>query len=319
MRILPWQRHWMGALSIVEKIESLFQRLAPLHDFYLRDLRSGQEWEFGTKRAYPIGSCFKLALLMAVFETVDAEEMDSIVEIPTARVVAANGLMHMVDSPLHFSFHQLCQLTLTASDATVTDLLIERVGLEQVNTALLRHASASHLACNLAEMVAEFRAVPEAAGCKQRGWDEVGLAAFTDQVAAFGSTNARDLAELALSTWNYEPPPALANHYQRCIHQHQRSMPRTQMFYAPPVAAFTKTGSLGYRFFLNDCGVILDAGSLTPLAVLGYCSAGWQLAQWHADTVCGEIGLSILDLLGIDRPFHPDWSAVSSRMIRSET
>lgn len=288
-------------------IDALFSRHTRRHHFYLRDLRDGREWESGVAGAYPIGSCFKLALLMAVFDALDADEMDRPVEIPPERFVDAGGVIKLIDSAISLTPHQMCQLILTASDATATDVLIERVGLDAVDAVLRRHAPRSHIARNLEDMVRDFRAMPEAATCKQRDWAGPDLEDFTGRVAMMGSTDARDLAALVQATLNYEPKAALRSHYRRCLANLQRLTPRTEIFFGSDFKTFGKTGSLGQRFFSNDCGVILDR-ELVPLAAFAHCSTGWALPQWSVDIVSGYIGLAILELLGLDHSPNGDWT-----------
>lgn len=295
-------------------IEALFSRHTCQHHFYLCDLRDGREWESGVAGAYPIGSCFKLALLMAVFDALDADEMDRPVEISPERFVDAGGVIKLIDSAISLTPHQMCQLILTASDATATDVLIERVGLEAVDAVLRRHAPRSHIARNLEDMVRDFRAMPEAATCKQRDWAGSDLEDFTGRVAMMGSTDARDLAALVQATWSYEPKADLREHYRRCVENLRRIIPRTEMFFGGEVKAFGKTGSLGQRFFVQDCGVILDRESV-PLAAFAHCSTGWAQPQWNVDVICGTIGLAILKLLGVDHSPNSDWTPAGMKVL----
>ena len=297
----------------MEKIESLFQRHTRFHHFYLRDLRSGQEWEFGTRRAYPMGSCFKLALLMVVFDALDAEEMERPIAILPEDHVDAGGVLKLFGGTINLTPLQLCQLILTASDATATDILIKRVGLDAVNAKLQQHAPRSHISRNLADMMRDFRAMPESTTCKQREWRLAELEEFTKRVAALGATDARALADLIFATWNYSSPPELAIQYEQCVQKVARTMARTEMYFAPVLSTFTKTGSLGYRFFVQDAGILIN--QKTPIAVFAHCSVGWQLPQWIVDCICGEIGLLMLDKLDIERPFSPDWTEAGSAML----
>jgi len=269
------------------------------------------------RRRYPIGSCFKLALVMAVFDALDVEEMDRPVTIAPEQHVNAGGVIKLIDSAISLTPHQLCQLVLTASDATATDILIARVGLDAVDRVLRRHAPDSHLACNLADMVGAFRAMPESATCKQRDWTKEALADYVDRVADLGATHARDLAELALATWGYRAPNNLTEQWRRIVRNFARSHPRTEAFYGHPVQALTKTGSLGYRFFVNECGLIFHQNAAEPVAIFGWCAAGSQLPAFVMETIGGEVGLFMLDTLGIERPFSPDWTAAGSAMVHA--
>lgn len=303
----------MPLTSALAQIEALFARHTRQHHFYLRDLRDGREWESGVAGAYPIGSCFKLALLMAVFDALDVDEMDRPVEIPPERFVDAVGVIRLIDSAISLTPHQMCQLILTASDATATDVLIERVGLNAVDAVLRRHAPRSHIARNLEDMVRDFRAMPEAVTCKQRDWAVPELEDFTGRVAAMGSTDARDLAALVQATWNYQPKAGLRDHYRRCLDNRKRLLLRTAMFDAD--AWLTKTGSLGATFFINDSGLLFDTSSKHPIAAFGWCAVGSSLPAFMMETLGGYVGLSILDLLDLDHSPNGDWTPAGMKLL----
>ena len=48
-------------------IAAIFERFTSGYHFYLEDLRSGESVELGERAAWPIGSCFKLAVPLAYF------------------------------------------------------------------------------------------------------------------------------------------------------------------------------------------------------------------------------------------------------------
>lgn len=296
----------------VATIEALFTRHTRQHHFYLHDLRDGREWQSGVAGAYPIGSCFKLALLMAVFDALNAGEMDRPVAISPERFVDAGGVIRLMDSAISLTPHQMCQLILTASDATATDVLIERVGLDAVDAVLRRHAPASHISRNLADMVRDFRAMPEATTCKQREWDAAGLDRFTAQVATMGSTNARDLAALVEATWRYEARAEMRGHYRQCLDNRKRILLRSAMF--GDGHWLVKGGSLGFTFFINDSGLIFDRHADEPIAVFGWCATGGRLPAFMMEAMSGYVGLAILDLLDLDHSPNADWTAEGANL-----
>jgi hypothetical protein len=275
----------------------------------------GQEWEFGTRRPYPIGSCFKVALLMAVFDAMDAEEMDRPLRILPQQHVDAGGVIKLFDSEISLTPHQLCQLILTASDATATDILIERVGLGAVDRILRKQAPDSHIGRNLADMMRDFRAMPESTACKQRDWDDAELSSYADRVAELGATHAHDLASLMAAAWTYQPKPELRDYYRRCLDNRARILTRSGMF--ANGRWLLKGGTIGYTFFINDCGLIFGDDVREPLALFGWCAAGSRLPGFVMETIAGEIGLHMLDALGIERPSSPDWTAAGSAVLNN--
>jgi len=142
---------------------------------------------------------------------------------------------------------------------------------------------------------------------------------FIARTAEMGATNARDLAKLVQAAWVYQPSIGMENLYRRCLSNRKRSIPRTEMYFTAAVPAFTKTGSLGFRFFLQDTGVILEGNGDKLIAAFSHASAGWRLPQYHCDTVLGEVGFLILELLGIERPSSPDRTPFGTTLLLGDT
>ena len=185
-------------------LTQLFTQHTRLWHFWMRDLRNGEVLELGTRRAYPIGSCFKLAVLMAYFEALqEPAELDTPVLIPPERFRVGAGVINVLDSAVTLTWRQMLHLMLAASDGTCTDWLIARLGLPAVNAVLQRYAPDSHLATDLGDMVAAFRKIPGALDCKTRDFSDAELLAFIDATNAMGSTHAEDLAALALAAWRH--------------------------------------------------------------------------------------------------------------------
>ncbi len=85
------------------------------------------------------------------------------------------------------------------------------------------------------------------------------------------------------------------------------------------VRTVTKTGSLGLRHFVQDCGVIADPSSDQPMATFGYCAQGLRLPATVVDSVMGLVGLEILKALGLDAKPNADWTPEGEAMLFPET
>lgn len=299
-----------------DRLSHLFNRHCRQWHFWLRDLRSGEIVELGTRRLYPIGSCFKLAVLMAFFEQLeDPAMLDRPVTIPPERFRIGGGVVNLLDSAVTLTWRQMLHFMLAASDGTCTDWLIAYLGLPAVNAVLKRHAPDSHLALDLGDMVAAFRLIPGALDCKTRDFSEVELQAFIDATNALGATHAEDLASLALGAWRYADEASAGGDYQRCLKVGRFPSPRTKMFIEPALQLFTKTGSIGRTFFMQECGVMLSPTTHAALAHFGYCSVGWRLPSGMVETCGGLIGIEIARMLGLNPQLNTDYTPEGAALL----
>jgi hypothetical protein len=194
------------------RIAAIFERFTTGYHFYLEDLRSGERVELGDPGPWPIGSCFKLAVLVAYFEalidgTLPADSLDTETLIPPDQFSTGAGVLSLLDSPIRLTDRHLLHWMLAASDGTATDVLIAKLGLSRVQATLTRLAPDSTLECNLNDMVARFRMIPGALDCKTRVWSPEDAAQFRRATCDLGRTNAANLAGLALKTFQFSPPP----------------------------------------------------------------------------------------------------------------
>jgi beta-lactamase class A len=299
------------------RIASIFDRFTTGYHFYLEDLRSGEQVELGDPGPWPIGSCFKLAVLVAYFEalidgSVPPDSLDTETVIPPDRFSIGGGVITLLDSPIRLTDRHLLHWMLAASDGTATDVLIAKLGLDRVRQTLVRLAPNSTLGCNLNDMVERFRTIPGALDCKTRLWSPEDALRFRRATCELGETNAVDLAGLALKTFQFIPPPWKIRLLSR------RIWPRTEMFMGPTVRTVTKTGSLGLRHFVQDCGVIADPRSDQPLAIFGYCAQGLRLPATVVDAIMGLVGLEILKALHLDATSNADWTPEWETMLFPE-
>lgn len=296
-------------------ITHLFTRHTGLWHFWLRDQRSGEVLELGTRRAYPIGSCFKLAVLIAYFQALkDRAELDTPVVIPPERFRIGGGVVNFLDSAVTLTWRQMVHFMLAASDGTCTDWLIARLGLPAVNRVLQSHAPQSDLPQDLGDMVAAFRLIPGALDCKLRTFSDDELLTFVDSVCTLGATNAEDLAALALAAWRNPVSKILQADYQRCLAV-RRTLTRSKMFVEPALRYFTKTGSIGNTFFMNEGGLVIDPKSSTEIAQFGYCSAGWRLPSAMVETAGGLIGIEIARALGLNPTLNADYTPEGAALL----
>ena len=274
----------------LEKIKSIFEKYTTSYHFYLRDLVSGKEYELGTKKRYPICSCFKLAVLMAYFDSLkDESELFEEVIIPPEKFSPGGGILNYFTTPVKFTYFQLAQMMMSFSDGTATDVLIEKSQLKFINEKIKSITTDTQLSTNLGTMIKTFQS--ELLGGKENRAENIKNAGNKSTIINY--TNAIDLSKLALFAYKYK-----SNKYFNQILRTSKQLPRTDLFFPENTKFIGKTGSLGFGFFVNDCGVIEHKGN--PIAVVGYTTEGWPFLKELVELKCGVIGVEILRHLGIN-------------------
>jgi len=294
------------------RIAAIFERFTTGFQFYLQDLRSGACVELGEAGPWPIGSCFKLAVLVAYQEaladgTLPPGSLDAENLIGPRDFSSGAGIINLLSSPIRLTDRHLLEWMLAGSDGTATDILIGKVGLNRVQATLARLAPESTLDCNLHGMIERFQRIEGALDCKTRQWTKAAALTFRKSTCRLGQTNARDLAQLAIQTYSVitgtwtGPLPI------------RRVWPRTDMFMGSRTRTFAKTGSLGFRYFTAEAGVILDGDS--AVATFGYCSEGWRLPAFLVESICGLVGLQMAIAMGLDHDVNRDWTPEGAQLL----
>lgn len=278
-------------MNSLAKIKEIFDGHTRRYHFYLRDFRTGHEFEFGTQGKFPICSCFKLAVLMAYFDTIkESSELTEIVEISPENFSPGGGVVNYFTSSVRFSYFQLAQMMITFSDGTATDILVEKAGRKSVNDYLKRYTKNSNIEKNLQEMVAGYNSALGKKLGEHQSRERANEAVFKELMESTDYTNGRDLADLALGTYKYGSDHKFSSQILEIL-KSKRSHVRTSMFLPPEVKFHGKTGSLGFGYYMNDCGVIEAQGEL--VGVFGYTTAGWKFAKDIDEVILGLLGLSL--------------------------
>jgi beta-lactamase class A len=107
--------------------------------FIAIDLTSGEKFAVNENMVFPQGSAIKIAVLMEVYKQVKSEKLKVERRIPvTAKVqVGGSGVLRTLgDGTSELSVRDLCVLMITLSDNTATNMLIDLVGMENINATM---------------------------------------------------------------------------------------------------------------------------------------------------------------------------------------
>lgn len=274
----------------LKDIDRILKKYATSYHFYMRDLVNNKEYELGERKAYPICSCFKLAVLMAFFDSLESEsQLDEEVIIQPEDFSPGGGIINYFSTPVKYTYFQLCQLMMAFSDGTATDILMDRVGIEKVDKVLKKAAPNSNISQNLKSMVIDFQRRFEISELKN-GHAQTKFH-FNDV------TNAKDLNDLIVQSYFFTPKKVSRATYIRCL-DIKKLLPRTALFFNPDIKLIGKTGSIGHTYFANDCGVIVKNNN--PLCSFGIVSFGYREDKDVVELIFGLLGLSILGQIGMN-------------------
>ncbi len=234
---------------------------AGLHGSLLaRHLATGEEIGFDTALSWPLASVVKLPVALVVLDAFDRGDLDPAEPFdvdPAATTRGPTGLS-LFRHPSRIAAEDLVQLSLAVSDNAATDVLLARIGLDDVNDRLAR------LGCHGIVVRHPMRALHGA----HEGVADVGLAlAATGRTPGGGHLlaeldphranvgTARALADLLARVWSDEvaTPAVCARLRQALGHQPTRHRFAVELV-SDDVTLASKTGT--FLDLRHEAGVV---------------------------------------------------------------
>jgi beta-lactamase class A len=123
------------------KVDAEIGRLADASDgvvgYAIVDLTSGDRFERQADQPFPTASTIKLAVLYELLRQVDAKRLtlDEPKPIPERLRVGGSGVLQQLSNPV-LSLRDCAVLMMMASDNTATNVVIDAVGMDAVNTQM---------------------------------------------------------------------------------------------------------------------------------------------------------------------------------------
>lgn len=224
---------------------------------------------------FPAASTIKVYVLQALMERVAAGEMslDSELTVNAVDMVTGSGVLKALTPGRRYPLLDLATLMIVVSDNTATNVLIDALGVEQVNDSVLEHGwRATHLSGKLQVSAAERGSRP-----------------------APSLTSPADLLDYFARLWAGELlPPDLTEACQRIYRQQQYSELGRALGHDPysvevgvaPWRIASKSGSL--RGVRNDAGVFetVDGG---PELVVAVMTKGCPDERFHAENLGARV------------------------------
>jgi beta-lactamase class A len=106
----------------------------------VKHLGTGEEVGFNGDEVFPTASVFKVPVIVGLYRQVEAGRLsfeDKLV-LKDSEKVPGSGILKELSEGLEVTVRDLSQLMMILSDNTATDMLVERVGKDNVNAAMWR-------------------------------------------------------------------------------------------------------------------------------------------------------------------------------------
>lgn len=127
------------ARQLQRQLDSLAAATSGVVGIAVEDLTSGERFAVDDSLTFPQASAIKVALLLELFRQSDTGvlALTERVEVPASQQVGGDGVLQsFADRGSALSLHDFAILMVTLSDNTATNVLIQRVGMANVNRLL---------------------------------------------------------------------------------------------------------------------------------------------------------------------------------------
>jgi beta-lactamase class A len=123
---------------------------------YAKNLTTGQVFAFGANDIFPSASVIKVPILIELYRRVEEHHisLDHLLLLRKEDQVGGSGVLKDLSPNTEYSLRDLAMLMISVSDNTATNLLIEFLGIDSVNTTLRR------LGAENTELVRPLQRVP---------------------------------------------------------------------------------------------------------------------------------------------------------------
>jgi beta-lactamase class A len=135
----PVEHQELLRAQLVERIEGRLSTVDGVVGLWVRDLTDGWSWGRNADGVFPTASAIKIAILAEMGRQAAAGRisLQDPVRLGAADHTGGSGILqHMGDGTLELSLRDLSVFMIQMSDNTATNVLIDRVGMEAVNSFL---------------------------------------------------------------------------------------------------------------------------------------------------------------------------------------
>ncbi len=128
-------------LKLAKQLQQMAAEFDGVMGIAVKDLGTGETFFANADTVFPQASSIKIPILLELFRQAQAGtlKLDERVDVKKAQMAAGSGvLLHFSDVGSALSLRDLAVLMIVLSDNTATNVLIDRVGMQNVNDNLRR-------------------------------------------------------------------------------------------------------------------------------------------------------------------------------------
>lgn len=162
--ILAHNGNWNDDTNFVKKLDSLVKSYNfPIGIAFL-DLKSGLEYLINEDVIFPTASAIKIEILSELFEQASKSNFKLTDQIEIKMRVGGSGILQYFNyTNLKLSYYNLALLMIQQSDNTATNILIDKLGMDEINNTIHRYGLTN---TKLQRVMMDFEA-------RERGLDNI--------------------------------------------------------------------------------------------------------------------------------------------------
>jgi beta-lactamase class A len=252
------------------RLDELLNPTTGLVALAARHVESGRTWRHNERVVLPSASLIKLPVLAAFWAAAEAGRLDpdERIDVPAGTAVEGTGVLKALAPGLRPTWRDLAMLMITVSDNTATNLIIDRLGMGEIQGWIDK--------AGLTDTRLERRMMDSAAMDAGRGnW-----------------TSAADVEMLLSAVAAGECLSGEASHRIRRALEAQQIQDRLARRLGADVRVANKTGN--FADVIHDAGIVTWPGGTLVIAVL---TRGVRPA-WHAMDAIAAIAAILVEACG---------------------
>jgi beta-lactamase class A len=272
----------------------------------VRDLKTGGEISINGDRLFPMASVYKIPIMVEVFRQIEAKKfsLDDRIEHDDEARTLGSGVLTLLSNGLKPTVKDLITLMIILSDNEATDILLKKVGAENV-TATMRSLGLNNLRVDRTtfELIRDFIALMDE-NVRGKSYQEIVALSRTQQVAPEAQAKAesefakvmkdvsspRDMALLLEKIYKGEAASRESCQMMMTILGQQQFNQRLPRYLPESQRMAHKTGTIGST--TNDAGVMFVRGNPVALVVF---TVDKRAARGEVEERMGRLARAVYD------------------------